>query len=109
MRQTNYQTGWSKHAWIEVKKISRFADVNSFKCNVSNQELEAEFLVLCRTNFKHRGNETDETFFYNRKFTPPQFLSVWEKWDKLRTSKIEKIKSIADKYNLDVSVKLREI
>jgi len=42
---------------------------------------------------------------YNRETTPSKYLSVWEEWDKIKASKIEEIKQIAEEFNLKVSVR----
>lgn len=103
MEQTDFKTGWSVKAWIEVKKNSTFAFIDEFKCDKSGRELEAEYLLISRTNFRHRGNETDELYKYNRDSTPVEYMSVWESWDKLKDLKKEEIKQIAKEYNLWIS------
>jgi hypothetical protein len=105
MENTVFKTGWSTKAWIEVKKGSTFAFINDFKCDASGKKLEEESLFVSKTNFKHRGNETDELHKYNRDSTPDEYASVWEDWDKVKTEKIEEIKAIAYEYNLKVSVR----
>ena len=105
MENTDFKTGWSIKAWIEVKKNSTFAFIDEFKCDASGKKLEAECLMISRTNFKHRGNETDELYKYNRYSTPDEYASVWEEWDKIKADKIEEIKAIANEYNLKVSVR----
>lgn len=62
MEKTDFKTGWSTHAWIEVKKTSTYSFINEFKCDVSGEKLDEECLLVSRTNFKHRGNETDELY-----------------------------------------------
>ena len=94
------KTGWSIKCWVEVKANSNYSFVDRFKCAVSGEDTEAEFLIVSKTNFKHRGNETDEQYHYNRKHTPQKYLKYWEKWDKLKTEKLEKIKRITKRYNL---------
>jgi hypothetical protein len=106
MESTDFKTGWSIKAWIEVKKNSTFSFIDEFKCHLSGSKLEAEFLMVSKTNFKHRGNETDELYSYNRHTTPSEYADAWDSWDKLKLSKIEEIKNIAKEYNLKVSVKL---
>lgn len=104
MENTDYKTGWITTAWIEVKKNSTFAFINEFKCDKSGKKLEAECLLVSRVNFKHRGNETDELYKYNRDTTPDEYASVWEDWDEIKESKKEEIRQIAREYNLKVSV-----
>ena len=105
MEITDFKTGWSIKAWVEVKKNSTYSFINEFKCDKSGKKLEAECLLVSRTNFKNRGNETDELYKYNRETTPSKYLSVWEEWDEIKASKIEEIKQIAEEFNLKVSVR----
>ena len=105
MENTNFKTGWSIKAWIEVKKNSTFAFINEFKCDASGKKLETECLLVSRTNFKHRGNETDELYKYNRASAPDEYTSVCLEWDEIKAHKIEEIKAIANEYNLKVSVR----
>lgn len=104
MEKTDFKTGWSIKAWIEVKETSTFAFINEFKCDKSGNKLEAECMLVSRQNFKHRGNETDELYKYNRATTPEEYASVWEEWDEIKDSKKEEIRQIAREYNLKVSV-----
>lgn len=82
--KTNYKTGRSTNAWIEVKKNSTFGSIDEWKCDNSGKKLEPECLFVSRTNFKHRGNETDELYMYNRESTPNKYAHVWEEWDELK-------------------------
>lgn len=105
MENTDFKTGWSIKAWIEVKRNSNYAFINEFKCDKSGRNLEAECLLVSRTNFRHRGNETDELYKYNRATTPSEYKIVWEEWDEIKASKNEEIKAIAKEFNLKVSVR----
>lgn len=104
MKNTDFKTGWTTHAYIEVKSLTTFAFVNDFKCGNSGEKIEDEFLVINRTNFKHRGNETDECFVYNRSTSPEKYLKVWIKWDELKQDKKEKVENIAKRYNFNVTI-----
>lgn len=104
MKSTDYKTGWSIHSYIEVKALTTFGFVNEFKCKNSGEKIEEEFLVIERTNFKHRGNETDECFVYNRSSSPQRYIKVWEKWDELKEEKKKKVKNIAKRYNFKVVI-----
>lgn len=104
MENTNFDTGWSIKAWIEVKKTSTFGFINNWKCDNSGDKLEAECLLVSRQNFKHRGNETDELHKYNRMSSPVEYLSVWSEWDEKKEIKKEEIRAIAKRYNLLVSI-----
>ena len=103
MEKTDFKTGWSIKAWVEVKETSTFAFINDWKCDKSGDKLESECLLVSRQNFKHRGNETDELYKYNRNSTPIEYASVWENWDETKESKKEEIRQIAREYNLKVS------
>ena|SRR5699024_81685 len=105
MKNTDFKTGWSIEAWVEVKKNSTYAFIDEFKCDKSGEKLEEECLLVSRTNFKHRGNETDELYKYNRETTPSEYASVWEEWDEIKASKTEEIKQIAEEFNIKVSVR----
>jgi hypothetical protein len=104
MKSTDYKTGWSVHSYIEIKSLTTFAFVDKFKCKNSGDKIEDEFLVVERTNFKHRGNETDESFVYNRKTSPERYKKVWEKWDELKQEKMKKVENIAKRYNFKVTI-----
>ena len=104
MKSTDYKTGWSIHSYIEVKALTTFGFVNEFKCKNSGEKIEEEFLVIERTNFKHRGNETDECFVYNRSSSPQRYIKVWEKWDELKEEKKKNVENIAKRYNFKVVI-----
>jgi hypothetical protein len=103
--RTNFKTGWSEKAWIEIKETSCYSFISDFKCKGSGKKLNAESLFVSRTNFKHRGNETDELYFYNRDSTPDKYISVWEEWDNAKRDKIEEIMEIAREYNIRVNIR----
>lgn len=84
MNTTDYKTGWIERSWIEIKKNSTFCFINDFRCKVSGLPLEKVCLMVERTNFKHRGNETDELDYYNRSSTPDKYKEVWDEWDEKR-------------------------
>lgn len=104
MKNTDYKTGWTTHAYIEIKTLTTFGFVEDFKCKNSGEKIEEEFLVIDRTNFKHRGNETDECFVYNRKTSPERYKKVWQKWDELKETKKKKVESIAKRFNFKVTI-----
>lgn len=103
--KTDFKTGWSEKAWIEIKKTSCYGFISEFKCKESGKKLEAESLFVSKTNFKHRGNETDELYFYNRESTPDKYMSVWDEWDNIKADKVAEIREIAKDYNIKVSVR----
>lgn len=100
MKKTNYETGWTEIAFIEVKNNSSYSFIGDFVCEISGEKLEKECLLVVRTNFKHRGNETDELLTYNRNSTPEKYRKVWEKWDAKKESKRQEIKQIKKQFNL---------
>ena len=104
MESTDYKTGWSVYSYIEIKSLTSKAFVEEFKCKNSGEKIEEEFLVIERRNFKHRGNETDESFCYNRSSSPQHYIKVWEKWDKLKEDKKKKVENIAKRYNFKVTI-----
>lgn len=104
MDNTDYRTGWSTKVWIETRASTTYAFYDSFKCEKSGNPLEEESLFVLRTNFKHRGNETDELVCYNRNSTPEKYRKVWHKWDLEKDDKKEEIRQIAKTYNLTVNV-----
>ena len=57
-----------------------------------------------RSNFKHRGNETDETYCYNRNTSPEKYSKVWKKWDKWKEEKKKEVENIAKRYNFKVTI-----
>ena len=77
MENTNFKTGWSTKAWIEVKATSIYGFINDWKCDKSGQKLDDECLLVLRQNFKHRGNETDELYKYNRSSSHSKYLRVF--------------------------------
>jgi len=100
MKNTNYQTGWTTIAWVEVKSNSTYGFIDEFKCEKSGKKLEEESLFITRTNFKHRGNETDELKCYNRAHSPKKYEKVWMDWDELKKEKKEEINQILKEYNI---------
>lgn len=104
MKTTDYETGWSEHVWIEVKHNSHFAYIDKFRCKDSAQLLDEECLLIERSNFKHRGNETDELICYNRAFTPEKYKEVWDEWDNIKENTISKIKNLAKTYNINLKI-----
>lgn len=104
MNKTDYNTGWSTRAFIEVKKISCRGFIDEWKCSNSGEPIEDELLIVERSNFKHRGNETDETYCYNRSSTPEKYMKVWKKWDKKKEEKKKEVENIAKSYNFKVTI-----
>lgn len=104
MKNTDYNSGWITHAYIEIKALTTFAAVKDFTCSNSGEKIEEEFLVIDRKNFKHRGNETDECFVYNRETSPEKYKKVWEKWDEKKEAKKKKVENIAKRYNFKVTI-----
>jgi hypothetical protein len=104
MKSIDYKTGWSIVAWIEVKSISTYC-YEDFKCHNSGKKLQKESLFVSKTNFKHRGDETDELYCYNRDSTPTEFMDIWNQYDEQRRNKIEEIKEIAKEYNIKISIR----
>ena len=104
MEKTNYETGWTTIAFIEVKKNSCRGFINEWKCSNSGEPIEDELLIVERSNFKHRGNETDETYCYNRNTSPEKYSKVWNKWDKWKEEKKKEVENIAKQYNFKVTI-----
>ena len=101
---TNYETGWNTNAWIENTLNSTYGFVDEFRCEKSGETLDREALFIKKTNFKHRGNETDELICYNRDSTPEKFLHVWKEWDDNREMRKEELQELADEYNIKIKI-----
>ena len=73
--------GWNNHYRITHASGMR---VGIMKC--SNKKCgktirsDSYYLIKERTNFKHRGNETDECYIYHRDCSP--VTNVWKAHDK---------------------------
>lgn len=107
MNSTDYKTGWTENVWIEVKSTSDYGFIDDFKCGISEEPLNEESLFVSRINFKHRGNETDEAYFYNREHTPEKYKPVWEQWDKKKLEIAGEIKRLAKDHNISVNLKIQ--
>lgn len=105
MTNTDYKTGWTITAWIESKSDTTYAYYSDFKDKATGKKLDKVSLFVSKTNFKHRGNDTDELICYNRESTPEKYSKVWERYDEEVESAKEEIRQISKKYNIKVSIR----
>lgn len=105
MKKTDYKSGWTTTAWIERRKDTAYAFYNEFTDDNTNELLNDVSLFVSRVNFKHRGNETDELYKYNRESSPSKFNKVWRKYDKEIENAIKEIKYLSEKYNIKIEIK----
>lgn len=49
------------------------------RCSKCGNTISGDYLIKDRTNFLHRGNETDEHYIYHRECSPVS--TVWLKFD----------------------------
>lgn len=105
MEKTNYTTGWTTKAWVEIKSQSTYGFIKEWMCDTSGDPLEEECLLVKKMNFKHRGKETDQLHKYNRSSTPEKYKQAWQDWDNIKALKSEEIKLIAKRYNISLTPK----
>lgn len=77
IQSTNSETGWIVKAYIETKETTNIS-LEYCKCSKCNGKLWDRYLMIIRTNFKHRGNETDEVNVYHKKCTSKRYLRLWK-------------------------------
>lgn len=71
--------GWSNTYSVAHASTVRCADMTCDKCGRKIRK-NSYYLILDRTNFKHRGNETDERYLFHRDCSPVK--QVWENHDR---------------------------
>jgi hypothetical protein len=81
-------------AWANDYSISHSDGMRcgNMKCDKCEEEIEGFYLIRDRTNFKHRGNETDERYIYHEKCSP---TGTSRHWDNYRESCAEEEKKEA--------------
>jgi len=57
----SFENGW--RATYDIGKVIKGSNIICDKCG---KKIRSLYLRKLRTNFKHRGNETDETYFYHK-------------------------------------------
>jgi hypothetical protein len=99
--------GWRNYYQVTNSEGVTCGDM---KCHRCKDTIEGNYLIRDRTNFKHRGNETDERYLYHRECSDNK--TVWEDFDKtevelanyinLKETQKKEVLDLIKKYELEV-------
>ena len=90
-----------ENGWSNVYSIadSRVMTCGNMICDKCGKKIRGLYLIRDRTNFKHRGNETDERYIYHRECRKNK---AWDEYEKNK----EEAKRKENEYNKNVRVVL---
>ena len=105
-REEKIKKAWNNYYSVSNSEGMRCGNMTCHKCK---EKIEGDYLIQNRSNWMHRGNETDECYLFHRKCSESN--KAWEKKKKkqkehqeanlIRENQIKEVKSLMRKYGLD--------
>jgi len=97
--------------WRTTYDIGKIIESSNLVCHKCNKKIKGTYLRELRTNFKHRGNETDYAYFYHKSCKPNH--KIWDEHKRALEQikikeyeykkKLEEVTDLIEKNNISIS------